>query len=216
MTVAMIKRLRFLDPMRIILTSRFHITQQILGPMHPEIKQLGILNLNAKFCYSNALIIKPSCSYLAFSVLKPNRSKYSRDVNNLLDTPANFIVQSSVLVEKDLLIKNNLFTEERLTADYIMWLKIFLNLENKYIAKSDKPLVNYYVHGKNISRNTKKKLELQNKLLLMLVNECQSTSTIHYINKKILLNNIIIALAGKKLFSLAIKREVMKLRSLNE
>ena len=105
-----------------------------------DIQMKQIAN-GAKFCYSNALIIKPSCSYLAFSVLKPNRSKYSRDVNNLLDTPTNFIVQSSVLVEKDLLIKNNLFTEERLTADYIMWLKIFLSIENKYIVKSDKPLV---------------------------------------------------------------------------
>lgn len=128
-------------------------------------KQLNLVNkMQIKAVCTNAYVVNPhndKKKKLYFS------NKEVKDVigfNELLKT--NFIICSSMLVEKQLVLDCGGFPEEpalKAIEDYALWLRISTKTN---IAYSDKPLVNYFDNLANSIRKVWNDARMQKKIVL--------------------------------------------------
>ncbi len=125
-------------------------SDDVADPKRLEI-QLEYLkeNPNAVFCFSDRFNLYSDGSKLT--------RVFPREMKTILDLLRyNFVTRSTVMIRRSCLTSGIYFDEE-ITGndDWLMWLKLLCRGDAIYITK---PLVNYRIHDKNISKTRPKRL----------------------------------------------------------
>ncbi len=127
-------------------------------------RQLELVNkLQLKASCTNAHIINPLGGKKNGLYFSEKEVKNIIDFSELLTT--NFVICSSLLVEKDLVEECGKFPEEpklKAIEDYALWLRLSTKTRIAYLPK---PLVNYFDDKKNGIRNVWQDVKLQKKVV---------------------------------------------------
>lgn len=112
-----------------------------------EIQMQELINSNFNFSCSNALVLGTSKLYEL-----PDQFRY-KDLNKEL-VWNNFVINSSVLLRRDIIGQNRFVIKEffRGYEDYLLWLTLAPKLKISY---HDQPLLYYRTHTANISKEQK-------------------------------------------------------------